>query len=73
MAAALVILIWALRFHAQPTTFTLDMDSDITYYALRTGKGATLRHNQLLQQLFCASVKIKFERCHGLAVFFVHS
>lgn len=35
--------------------------------------GATLRHYQLLQELFCTFFKIKLEWGHGLAVFWVPS
>jgi hypothetical protein len=73
MAVVLITLICAARRHQQPTTFTLNTDSGVVYYTLRTGKGTTLRQNQLLQELYCTYLKIKMERGHGLAVSWVPS
>jgi hypothetical protein len=50
------------------TTITLEMDLLVVYYVLKTGKGATLWYNVLLQELSATYFKIKSERGHRLVV-----
>jgi hypothetical protein len=46
VAAALFALIWSGSRLRQPTAVTIATDSTVTYYALSTGKGLTIRYNE---------------------------
>jgi hypothetical protein len=55
----------------EATTITLRTDSNIVYYVLNSGKGATIRQNVILQELYVAYYKIKNKRGHRLVVWWV--
>jgi ribonuclease HI len=73
VAAALFALIWIGSRLRQPTAITVATDSTVTYYALSTGNGLTIRYNEWLQCPYMKWFEIKMDRDHGLVLRWVPS